>query len=346
MNKIIEEDINYITSRDLDWDRFRNKTVFVSGATGFLPAYLIYTFLYLNEKYDLDLKVTGLARNESKARKKYFSELKRKDFTLLIQDVCEPVIYGEKVDFIIHAASQASPRFYGTDPVGTLNANVIGTNNLLHLAKKNSAESFLFFSTSEVYGEVREDQIPTKENEYGYLDPVKVRSCYGESKRLGETMCVSWFHQFGVPVKIVRPFHTYGPGMDLNDGRVYADFISDIVHKRNIEMKSDGLAKRAFCYISDATVAFLLILLNGKNGEAYNAGNPSQEISIIDLAGKLVNMFPEKKLKVIAHKKKDDGYLRSSVLRNCPDITKINRLGWMPVTSIEEGFRKTIISYG
>ena len=345
LNNIIKEDLDYIISQDLKWERFRNKTVFISGATGFLPAYLIYTFLYLNDKLNLDLKVIGLARNESKAKEKYSAELKRKDFLLLYQDVCESVNYNEKIDFIIHAASQASPKFYGSDPVGTLNANVLGTNNLLHLAKKNYVESFLFFSTSEVYGEVPDNQIPTKEDEFGYLDPANVRSCYGESKRLGETMCVSWMHQFNIPVKIVRPFHTYGPGMDLNDGRVYADFISDIVHNRNIEMKSDGQAMRAFCYISDATVAFIMILLNGNNGEAYNAGNPQQEISILNLAEKLVKMFPDKNLKVITQKNIDSGYLRSKVSRVCPDITKIGLLGWKPIISIETGFKKTIMSY-
>lgn len=345
LNNIIEEDLDYITSQDLNWERFRNKTVFISGATGFLPAYLIHTFLYLNDKLKLDLKVIGLARNESKAKEKYSDELKRKDFGLIYQDVCDPVNYNDKIDFIIHAASQASPKFYGSDPVGTLNANVLGTNNLLHLAKKNSVESFLFFSTSEVYGDVQESQIPTKEDEFGYLDPAKVRSCYAESKRLGETMCVSWMHQFNIPVKIVRPFHTYGPGMDLNDGRVYADFISDIVHNRNIEMKSDGHAMRAFCYISDATVSFITVLLNGINGEAYNAGNPGQEISILDLAEKLVEMFPEKKLNVIVQENTNSGYLRSNVSRVCPDIAKISLLGWKPVISIETGFRKTIMSY-
>ena len=345
LNNIIKEDLNYIASHDLKWERFRNKTVFISGATGFLPAYLIHTFLYLNDKLNLNIKVIGLARNESKAKEKYSAELKRKEFVLIYQDVCEPVNYNEKIDFIIHAASQASPKFYGSDPVGTLNANVLGTNNLLHLAKKNSVESFLFFSTSEVYGDVQESQIPTKEDEFGYLDPAKVRSCYGESKRLGETMCVSWHHQFNIPVKIVRPFHTYGPGMDLNDGRVYADFISDIVHNRNIEMKSDGHAMRAFCYISDATVSFITVLLNGINGEAYNAGNPGQEISILDLAEKLVEMFPEKKLNVIVQENTNSGYLRSNVSRVCPDIAKISLLGWKPVISIETGFRKTIMSY-
>src|SRR4030095_11889515 len=118
-------------------------------------------------------------------------------------------------------------------------------------------------------------------------------------RSLGETMCVSWQKQFNVPIKIVRPFHTYGPGMSLDDGRVYADFISDIVNKKNIEMKSDGLAMRAFCYLKDATEGFIRVLLDGNEGEAYNVGNPSCEISILNLAEKLVELFPERKLSVV-----------------------------------------------
>ena len=148
----------------------------------------------------------------------------------LVQDVCEKIIIDSKIDFIIHAASQASPKFYGKDPVGTINANVIGTINLLELAKRNKVEKFLYFSSSEVYGNLNEEDIPTKEDKFGSIDPCNVRSCYSEGKRAGETICISWKHQYSIPVVIVRPFHTYGPGMDLNDGRVYADFIKNIVY--------------------------------------------------------------------------------------------------------------------
>ena len=159
---------------------------------------------------------------------------------LLVQDVCEPVALDEPIHFIVHAASQASPKYYGTDPVGTLSANVLGTYHLLNLAATHRVEAFLFFSSGEVYGQVAPERIPIRETDYGYLDPTDVRSCYGESKRMGETMCVAWAHQFGVPAKIVRPFHTYGPGMRLDDGRVFADFVADIVHDRDIVLKSDG----------------------------------------------------------------------------------------------------------
>ncbi len=335
-----------ITSSNLPWEKLRDKTVFISGVNGFLPAYLAYTLLELNDKFSLNIHVLGLARSKEKATLKFGDILKRTDLEILIQDVCNPIASQHKIDFIIHAASQASPRYYGLDPVGTLNANVIGTNNLLQLAKENSVEGFLFFSTSEVYGTLPEDKIPTKENEYGAIDPVQVRACYAESKRLGETMCICWMHQYGIPVKIVRPFHTYGPGMQLDDGRVYADFIADIVEGRNIVMKSDGSAMRAFCYLSDATLGFFTVLLKGENGHAYNVGNPTQEISIINLADKLVSLFPEKKLKVIrSDNSKSVTYLKSIVSRNCPDITKASGLGWNPTVSAEDGFTRTIKSY-
>ena len=214
----------------------------------------------------------------------------------------------------------------------------------MELAANTKVDSFLYFSSSEIYGQLPEKENPIKENQFGYLDPAQYRSCYAESKRMGETLCVSYFHQKEVPIKIVRPFHTYGPGMDLNDGRVYADFVKNIVLGNNISMTSDGSAKRAFCYIADATIGFLTVLIKGAVGEAYNIGNQSQEYSIKELADKLVKLYPEKKLSVytgIAAKE----YVPSKINRNCPDCTKAAKLGWNAVINIEEGFDRTIKSY-
>jgi nucleoside-diphosphate-sugar epimerase len=225
-----------------------------------------------------------------------------------------------------------------------LQANTAGTYNALELARRNSTESFLYFSSSEVYGHTEKSSI--SETDYGYLDCNTVRACYAESKRMGETMCKSWGHQYGVNTKIVRPFHTYGPGMDLNDGRVFADFVRNVVEMKDIVLNSDGVAKRAFCYLQDATIAFFKILLNGENGEAYNMGNPDAEISIWDLANLLAGMFPEKKIKARKNMEPaSNGYIQSSVYKNLPDITKLKSLGWIPQISIEEGFRRTIESY-
>ena len=228
--RILQEDLEFIVSSKLDWDLFSDSTVLISGANGFLPAYMVETLLYLNSKYRKNIKVLALVRNAEKAFEKFKHHKDRSDLEFLVQDVCTPIRSElTKIDYIIHAASQASPKYYGKDPIGTINANTIGTTNLLALAKEKSVKGFLFFSSGEVYGQVKDDQIPTKETDYGYLDPTNIRSCYGESKRMGENICISWFHQYGVPVKIIRPFHTYGPGMDLADGRVFADFVADIV---------------------------------------------------------------------------------------------------------------------
>ena len=343
--KILEEDLESIVSANLPWEEFRNSTVLISGANGFLPAYMVEALLYLNSVKNLNIKIIGLVRNREKALVRFAQYTERNDLTFIVQDVCEPLNCVDKIDYIVHAASQASPKFYGTDPVGTLSANTLGTHNLLKLAYENHVKSFLFFSSGEVYGQVEDSQIPTKENQYGYLDPTSLRSCYAESKRMGETMCVSWFHQYGIPTKIVRPFHTYGLGMSLVDGRVYADFITNILFNKDIVMNSDGDALRAFCYLADAVQGFFTVLVKGENGQAYNIGNPQCEVSILNLATQLVNLFPEKGLTVVKKNLRNQEYIKSNISRSCPDISKVKGLGWQPSTSIEVGFKRTLESF-
>jgi UDP-glucuronate decarboxylase len=346
-NLIIKEDLRTIYNSNIDWTQFFNTTTLITGANGFLPAYIVESLLYLNIiNPKNNVKVICLVRSIDNARVRFADYEGNSNIEFIVQDVSESLNITKKVDYIIHAASQASPKFYGIDPVGTLKANVLGTINLLNFAKDNQIKSFLYFSSGEVYGELDSEQIPIKENTFGYINPTNVRSCYAESKRMGENICVSYYHQYDVAAKIVRPFHTYGPQMKLNDGRVYADFVSDILNEKNICMKSDGSATRAFCYLTDATVGFFKILLDGKNGEAYNVGNPNEEHSILELAEKLVTLYPEKGLKVIKELKKgDNNYLKSPLKRNSPSIDKINDLGWNPLISVEVGFRRTIESY-
>jgi nucleoside-diphosphate-sugar epimerase len=346
-NKIINEDLQYIVSGDINWQRFEDKTILITGANGFLPAYMVETLLHLvHAKIVRNLKVYALVRNKNKAEKRFAHLLDDEHLQFVVQDVCTPLQLGEPVHFIIHAASQASPKYYGVDPVGTLNANVLGTINLCESARVNPVESFLYFSSGEVYGKIDDSITEVSETDYGYLDPMNVRSCYGESKRMGENICVSYMHQFGVPIKVVRPAHTYGPGMDLNDGRVFADFVRDVVNNNDIVMQSDGSASRAFCYLSDATIAFFKVLLNGTNGEAYNVANPYCEITILELAEILVSLFPEKHLKVVKKERTAGAYIVSKSTYSSLIIEKIKLLTWNPSIKLEEGFYKTIKSYG
>ncbi len=346
-NPIVEEDVARIVAHNLPWRTFANKTVLISGANGFLPAYMVETLLYLNEvDRSMNCRVIGLARNREKARKRFAHFLDRQDFAVVIQDVTAPPTIPVPVDFIIHAASQASPKYYGSDPVGTLAANSLGTYNLLSFARDCRAEGFLFISSGDVYGQVADSQIPTREDCFGYLDPNQVRACYGESKRIGETMCAAFGHQFGVAAKIVRPTHTYGPGMAMDDGRVYADFVANIVRREDIVLKSDGTARRAFCYLADAALAFFTVLLKGERGQAYNVGNEACESSVADLARMLVGLFPERRLSLrFEISPAPAGYIPSKVSRGSLDTAKLRALGWRPATTLQEGFKRTVMSF-
>lgn len=345
-NFIIESDLEFIISQPVNWQKLQGKTILITGANGLLLSYMVETILYLNDHVFSDATtVIALVRNQEKADERFKDYLERKDLQFVYQDVSLPLILDHlEIDFIIHGASLASPKYYNTNPVDVLLPNVLGTQELLKLAFVKNINSFLFFSSSEVYGELDDSKIPTSENDFGYIDPTNIRACYAESKRMGETLCVSWFKQYNIPTKIVRPFHTYGPKMQLDDGRVFADFVSNIIKKEDIILKSNGLAKRAFCYLADATVAFFMVLLEGENGQAYNVGNKDAETSMKDLALLLVNCFPDYNLKVktiIRH----DEYMPSNVSRNCPNIDKIEKLGWTPKFSLKEGFINTINSF-
>jgi UDP-glucuronate decarboxylase len=343
---IIDEDVGRILGRPLPWNELGGATILITGAGGFLAAYIVETLLRLNQERSAGLRVVALVRNRERAHKRFARHLGRPDLQILEQDAAtSPVVEGP-VDFIVHAASQASPKYFGVDPVGTLLPNVIGTHHLLALARERHSRGMLFISSGEVYGRVRNDQIPIGETVQGLVDPTDVRSCYAESKRMAETMCVAWSSQFGVPAVIARPFHTYGPGFDLNDGRVFADFVADVVEGRNLVLRSDGTARRAFCYLADATEGFLTVLLRGEAGQAYNVGNSDAEVSIRELAELLAGLFPDRGLRVVhAPREGSVNYLQSPISRNSPDVSKLKCLGWSPNTTLPDGFRRTVQSF-
>lgn len=314
----------------------------ISGAAGFLPAYMVETLLFLNESNpDFRVRVVGLVRNLDRARVRFDAYAGRGDLHLIEQDVSAPLELDERCEVIVHAAGQASPRFYDTDPVGTIDSAVLGTRSLLERARRDDSETVLVFSSGEVYGET--ETVPTTEDDYGPLDPTRVRSCYGESKRLAETLCVAYRHQYGVPVKVVRPYHTYGPGLRLDDGRVFADFVADVIARRPLLLKSDGLATRAFCYLADATLGFFTVLLAGESARAYNIGNDQAELSILELARTLGDEFG---LEVVEQPgAASPGYVPSTIGRSAPDIGRARALGWAPTTSVRDGFARTVRSF-
>lgn len=341
---MLEEDFTHITTSPLiNWQLFANANVLITGANGFLPAYMAKTLLNLNTTLlkHSPCRVLALVRNYKHAAEVFAPYLDRQDLVLITQDVSESLSLPYPIHYIIHAASPASPRFYKDAPLSVIYPNVLGTINMLNLARTNPVRSILYFSSGEVYGEFAGS---IDENAYGIVDPTALRSCYAESKRMGENLCIAYGSEYGLPVKIVRPFHTYGPGMKLDDGRVFADFVRSVVMGQDIVLTSSGEAKRSFLYLSDATLAYFLILTKGVNNEAYNVANEQGIISIKELAQIIVGLFPEKGLQVRFEPPKES-YMPSPILSCDVKTAKLNALGFSPKVSIEEGFSKTIRSY-
>ena len=346
MNPIIYNDCQKLYyDKFVNWELLKCTTVLVTGAYGMLPSYMIWMLIYLNEyQQNYNITIVALCRNKEKAKKKFGHYCNKEYFILCLQDITEEIQIDIPIDLIIHGASPASAQYYNTNPVGVIIPNSIGTYYTLELARKNSTKGYLYFSSGEVYGAINKEEV--FEDDYGYVDPLDTRSCYCESKRLGESLCKAYAHQYGLHTSIVRPSHTYGPTLDLeNDHRVFAEFVFNIVRNEDICVKSDGLAVRNFCYIGDAISAYFKILLEGQSGEAYNVANRNAQVSIRELADILISIFPQLNLKVSFGKEPisylEDKHKKHSVL----STKKLETLGWKPQYSIKEGFKRTIISF-
>jgi len=216
---------------------------------------------------------------------------------------------------------------------------------MLELARNNGVEKFLYVSSGEVYGVLDGSLNIIAESYTGNVDITNVRSCYAESKRMGENMCVCWSYQYGFHVNMLRLSHTYGPGVELDDGRVFGDFVKNIVRNEDIVLNSDGKAKRTFLYISDMIVGLFTVLFNGENGHAYNIAADT-ETEILELASMLCGLYPQKKLSVKFNESiAPAGYIRSTSVGAMLSTEKLKQLGWKQTIPIEHGFRRMIESY-
>ena len=341
-NKIVMQDLQEITAENLSWEDLKNSTVLITGASGILPSYMVETLLYLSKVKQFNIKIIGVVRNFEKAEKRFAQYKTDNNLILIKHDIKQPFNYEENVDYVIHAAGQASPKFYGSDPVGTAEGHAIGTANFLKFSAEKQVKCFLYFSSCAIYGDMTNNS--PDESFVGKIDSMNLRSCYPLGKALGENLCVAYNHQYKVPFKILRIAHTYGPLMPLDDGRVFADFVSNILHNENIQLNSDGSAERPMLYLSDAIRAYFRILLHGKNGNAYNVAS-EESISILELAKMLVSLYPEKNLKVTFNKNIPKGYIAAEKCKDQINIEKLKELGWIQKYSIREGFKRTIESF-
>jgi UDP-glucuronate decarboxylase len=355
--RVVAHDLDYMCDALQDQlPRLAGKNVLITGGAGFLGYYLVQLALHWNQRSGgRPLRVTVF---DSYARgMPAWLEALRGDpaLTLVRHDMTDPlpVDVGE-FHYIFHAASIASPTYYRQHPIETMDANVNGLRALLEYARRQQrrdqpVEGFLFFSSSEIYGDPTSEHVPTPETYRGNVSCTGPRACYDEAKRYGETLCVNFAEHVGIPVTVARPFNNYGPGLKITDRRVLADFARDVLAGRDIVMFSDGSPRRTFCYVADAVIGYYKVLVNGRPGEAYNIGVEEPEISIRDLAELVVAEARELldyRGRVVQRPVPDGTYLVDNPTRRCPVIAKARtELGYNPAVSLREGLRRSLIWY-
>lgn len=335
-HSVIAQDVGQILTANLPWHQLAGRDVLVTGCTGMIGGYITAVLLYLCQQLDPLPKIHLLVRNKAKAEAYFKCDLAQ--CVYIYDDITQCQIVP---DFIFHAASPASPSNYATDPISVIKANVFGTWDILSRYHCDEKTKFIFISSPDVYGQLPSDIECIGEESFFSNPTLNVRNCYGESKRMAENLLACWHYQFGVDYRIIRPFHTFGPGLKLNDGRVFADFIKSAVEGTDIIMTSDGCALRTFCYLADTVEAIFYATLNGQTASSYNVGAPFNEMSIRDFAQSVLNLVPEKNIAIVQTSPDLKKYIPSSVSRGNPDINKISRLGWVPKTDIMTALHRT-----
>jgi dTDP-glucose 4,6-dehydratase/UDP-glucuronate decarboxylase len=354
---VVEHDIALVGDHaGAELDALAGKRVLVTGGAGFLGYLLVHTLCAVGRNDGREPVELTVYENFVRGRKAWLDELAgRPHLDLVEHDISRPLPADMPAfDYVIHAASIASPTFYRQFPIETIDANVNGIRFLLDEARRRAdaghpMEGILFFSTSEIYGDPSPDAIPTDENYRGFVSCTGPRACYDESKRLGETLCVNFAKQYGVPVAAARPFNNYGPGLGINDRRVIPDLARNLLAGEDLTLLSDGRATRTFCYVADAVAGYLKVLVKGRPGEAYNIGTERPEISMRELAERLAEVGRELlgyRGSVVTAESEDADYLIDNPNRRCPVITKARtELGYDPRVSLEDGLRKAVIWY-
>jgi nucleoside-diphosphate-sugar epimerase len=338
-NAVIQSDMENIFDRDIPWQELNDRNILVTGAYGMLASYIVIFLIYLKKRRQVNINVWAQGRSKEKAQERFAEIWNDPSFHFTDMDILRENEEFPRMDYIIHAAGISNPRKYASIPVEVMEPNVVGTYRLLQMGRRMKTKGVLFFSSGDVYGKAL---IPGKirEDSIGAVDPLEEHSCYSESKRMGESLCVGFYREYGVPTYIARIGHTYAPTMDLEqDPRVFADFMKAIVADRDIVIHGDGRAKRPFLYITDAVAAFFTILLRGKPGEAYNVTNTDQFLSIRELADTIAGI-PKNKVNVLFEKRPaDDAYVNNDDnLENRPVEDKLMHLGWKSRIDVKSGF--------
>ena len=341
-NNLYKEDVQAVASLDLPWNKLQGKSFLITGSSGLLGTFLIDVLMQRNISEGMHCKVYAVGRNEAKAQKIFGCYWHSDDFAFVAQDINQPMNLQEigDVEYVLHMASNTHPLQYSTDPIGTITANIIGTQNLLDFAVNHHAERFAFASSNEIYGENRGDTEFFDEKYCGYLDSNTLRAGYPESKRCGEALCQAYKRQKGLDVVIPRFTRSYGPTMLMSDTKAISQFIRKAIAGEDIVLKSAGTQYYSYTYMADAISGLLTILLKGESGEAYNIADEASDIMLKDLAKIIADKAGKQVVFELPDEVEKAGYSTATKARL--DGTKLKQLGWMPRYDIQSGMSRNI----
>ena len=347
-NTLYKNSVELIAKNEkINYELLKDKKILITGASGLICSFLVDVLMYRNENYNDNIKVYMLCRNEEKIKNRFiYYDLERYNgsndgnLIYIVQDVCSAFEFDENFNYIIHGASNTHPKQYSTDPVGTINTNVIGLYNILNYSVKYKPERIFMMSSVEIYGENKNDVLKFDENYLGYINCNTLRAGYPESKRLSESLCQAYISQYDLDIVIGRFSRVYGPTMRSDDSKALAQFIKNAVNNEDIVLKSEGNQLFSYTYMCDAVSAILFILLYGKNGEAYNISDEKSDVQLKDLAKILADYNGKKVVFEIPDETERKGY--STATKDVLDSTKLKNLGWEPLFSIEKGLNDTI----
>lgn len=342
MNWIEAEDLqDVLKDTAIDWRDFSGKSVVVTGATGLIGSTLVRALLFCSQA-----KVIAAVRNVERAQAMFVdSRTAGANLEICSWMAEQPLPVSEPIDYIFHCASQTSSSGFIQMPVETIRTAYMGTEHILQAARINSSCRVLFLSTMEIYGTPQDDEKITEEY-VGRINPLTVRNCYPESKRLCENLCVSYAREYGVSVSIARLTQTFGPSVLLSDSRVFAEFARCVVEGRDIVLHTKGETKRNYLYTADAVRALLIIAQRGQIGEAYNVANEATYCSILEMADLVAKRLGNGRVAVRVELEKDVaafGY--APVLHMNLDTAKLRALGWMPSVDLEGMYRRMIAAF-
>lgn len=336
MNQTFIKDLSICADSIVNKNELINKSILITGATGLIGSFIVEELLYLNKFFDFQIQVIATGRSLERLEER-FSEYKNDKMLVLIeQDITQTIqkeLLNIHVDYLIHAASNAFPKAFNEDPVGTMNANLRGTDNLLSYSVKKSLKRFLFVSTGEIYGMLDKDQVPFKEDVAGYIDFMNSRSCYPSSKRAAETLTASYGRQYNLDCVVVRPSHIFGANYSQFDNRASVQFFENAKAGQDIVLKSVATNLRTYCYIVDCVSSLLTVLLTGKRGNAYNLTNTENQITLADFARKIANFCGQEVHFQIENENvySENTPIEIAVLSD----KKIRSLGWEPRFSLD-----------